>query len=196
MIRTIEPPRTAIQAAEGKMAELIGGQIHEFLNKMPQEDLENTHVTLPHNVYDLRLDALIGGEATMPTEPVSMHMLVGHGDTVTSALQLDPKEHRVVGYQYSAEAVTATHRAIAAAEALPEAQHGDYELRMLRIPALNVSAVWLKDQEGGEDRLVPVEPTDPGFVAHRAYTVDEFLHIARQRASLLYGAKDSSEMGG
>ncbi|HVT11851.1 MAG TPA: hypothetical protein VHE55_06265 [Fimbriimonadaceae bacterium] len=196
MIKTIEPPRSAIQAAEGKMAELIGGQTHGHLNEMSREDLDNTHVTLPHNVYDLRLDSLIAGEATMPTEPVALHLLVGHGDNLSSAMQLDPHATRVIGYQYSTDVVHATSRAIAAAEALPEAKAGEYELRMLRIPALNVSAVWLKDQKGKEDRLVPVAPTDPGFVAHQAYTVDEFLKIARQRASFLYGAKDSSEMGG
>ena len=57
-------------------------------------------------------------------------------------------------------AVTAT--AIAAAQALPQVGLGSFELRLLRIPALYVMALWLHTPAAIGELLLPLAPTPIG----------------------------------
>ena len=52
---------------------------------------------------------------------------------------------------------------------------GNYEVRMLRVPALYVVALWLKDLDGDDDLIVPLVPAPAFLEAGRAYREAEFL---------------------
>jgi len=53
---------------------------------------------------------------------------------------------------------------------------------MLRIPALYVIALWLKERISKGDLLVPLEPTHPAFTPGRIYTANEFEATLRRVA--------------
>ncbi|MGH3927490.1 MAG: triple tyrosine motif-containing protein, partial [Pseudonocardiaceae bacterium] len=52
---------------------------------------------------------------------------------------------------------------------------GDYEVRLLRIPALYFVALWLKDEKGRDDILIPLDPAPAPFEPGRSYRPDEVL---------------------
>jgi len=52
---------------------------------------------------------------------------------------------------------------------------GKVEARLIRVPALYVMALWLKDLDGDDDVVVPMAPAPPFLEANRPYTEREFL---------------------
>lgn len=79
--------------------------------------------------------------------------------------------------------VEATVSAVAKAEILSQEVEYDFELRLLRFPALYLMAVWLHSET--RDLFIPMGPTHHLFEANRAYEQGEF----DQR--LLEAAKES-----
>jgi hypothetical protein len=60
---------------------------------------------------------------------------------------------------------------------------GDHEPRVLRIPGLLVTAVWLKSQTpGGTDWVVPLHTKIGDLLTKEMYTMDEFLKITKPLA--------------
>src|SRR5580698_706427 len=73
-----------------------------------------------------------------------------------------------------------TRETIDLASQLPEVQSGSYELRMLRLPSVQLTdAVWLKNKGRGEDIVIPIASKSKQLVAGRKYTADDFLNVAR-----------------
>jgi hypothetical protein len=71
--------------------------------------------------------------------------------------------------------VKATAAAQKAAEKLPQVRDGNVEARVIRIPALYVMALWMKDLDGDDDVVIPMAPAPPFLEANRPYTEREFL---------------------
>ena len=59
---------------------------------------------------------------------------------------------------------------------------GEFEPRMLRIPGLLVTTVWLKSQTGGTDWVVPLHTKIGDLLKKELFTMDEFLNITRPLA--------------
>jgi hypothetical protein len=83
--------------------------------------------------------------------------------------------------------VAATRDGIAQAEALPDVQNGAFELTLLRVSALYVIALWLKNSRGGEDIIIPLPPAPPYLTAGRPHrpadVVSRLQQAARERAA-------------
>lgn len=70
--------------------------------------------------------------------------------------------------------VGATFEAVAAIEQSEEVRGSDYELRLLRIPALYTVALWLHSGTGDRDLLMPIGQCHPALDTGRLYHPDEF----------------------
>ncbi|MGH3046855.1 MAG: hypothetical protein ACRDNC_07615, partial [Gaiellaceae bacterium] len=73
--------------------------------------------------------------------------------------------------------VRATEAAVRKAETLPQLDRATYELRLVRIPAVYVIALWLKAEGNGEDVLIPIGETPPEVEPDRPYRPDELLGV-------------------
>ncbi len=75
-------------------------------------------------------------------------------------------------------------RAIEVAEAAPATAAGNYELRLIRAPALYVTAVWLKDRSGkADDFFVVVPPAPEGFQSDLLEPAADFLKKLQSQAA-------------
>jgi len=72
--------------------------------------------------------------------------------------------------------VTWTAKAIEAAEHLPEVEAGNYELAVLRVPALYVIALWLKGTgaKPPDDIFIPLEPAPTGLTGGERVSARDF----------------------
>jgi len=61
-------------------------------------------------------------------------------------------------------------------------QQGNYELRVLRVPALYVTALWLNDLLNHEDAVIPIPPTNELLKPSEVYTPSQFINILREPA--------------
>jgi hypothetical protein len=75
---------------------------------------------------------------------------------------------------------SATQRAISIAQSLPEVANGNYELRMFRLPAVYVDAIWLKNNGDGDDLFIPILSMDKNLKPFQAYKEKDFLAAVRQ----------------
>jgi hypothetical protein len=147
-----------------------------------------------HPVFDLDLLDVAKGAGLDAARPSAWRFLALEGGQPVAAAEVPstaagggaPRAQVNTG-----TLVAGTFAAIRKAEDLPEVRQGSYELRVLRIPALYVLAVWLKnDDAAGEDILFPVSPAPAGIHADRAYPPGELLDELRQPARERLGADD------
>jgi|HubBroStandDraft_1064217.scaffolds.fasta_scaffold342815_1 hypothetical protein len=70
-----------------------------------------------------------------------------------------------------------------------------FGLAQLRVPALHVEAVWLRDRAGTGGIVIPVAPTSPALSAGRRYSVAEFLAALRPAAEAALANTDPRKGG-
>lgn len=93
--------------------------------------------------------------------------------------------------------VEGTARAIKAAEKQNEVKQGNYEVRLLFIPALHISALWLVDKEGKADLAIPVEPTPSPLTPNKLMPLGDLLAFLKDQAkSKLEAYHGDEKLGG
>ncbi|HTS61031.1 MAG TPA: hypothetical protein VMH28_03350 [Candidatus Acidoferrales bacterium] len=119
-------------------------------------------LTEPHQIFSLGLNDLAAGRALEGAKPTGWRYLVRDTENVLAsaetAIREGGAEHVFSAFNASA-AVASTVRALQTARGLPEVRGGSFEQRLLRIPALYFTALWMHSTQGGEDLLVPLEPS-------------------------------------
>lgn len=75
-----------------------------------------------------------------------------------------------------------TQKAVDYARTLPQVQAGSFELRALRLPALLLDTLWLKNLAGEGDLIVPIASKDPAIHPLTVIAAPEFLAYVRERA--------------
>jgi hypothetical protein len=90
-------------------------------------------------------------------------------------------------------------QALSAAQDDPRVNSGDYEARLLRVPALKLIAVWLHG-DNVDDLFVPVAATAVGATPSRVYDASDFqsrlVDAAAQTLGQYEGAERPDELGG
>lgn len=184
-LRLAVPPRgwlEAVQATLGKRVER-SDLATKALRGARAEEL---FLAVPHPVYTLGLRALVKGEGVDAAELTGWRYLVQRGEKTVASAELhgtgagaDPRGLEVNEGPF----VRATETAIEEVTQLPHLADATYELRLLRIPAVYVVAIWLKaDDGGGGDLLVPIGATPPEVEAGRPYSPDELFAAVAEPA--------------
>lgn len=140
---------------------------------------EALDVAAPHDVYTLGLDALEAGQGLDAAELVARRVLIMRARDAVATAELDESETLSAT---EGPFAAATAAAISQVESWPAVAEGDYELRVLRLPALYFMALWLKDESGNDDLIVPLEPAPDGIEGGRGYDEEEIVGELRERA--------------
>ena len=132
----------------------------------------------PHAVHNLGLEDIRKAGALRDAPMTAWRYLVEEGGAVVASAEVgvDPKG-AVRGLDHVNEGpfVGATAAAQKAAAKLPQVRKGRVEARVVRIPALYVMALWLKDMQGDKDVVIPMAPAPPFLEANRPYSERAFL---------------------
>jgi hypothetical protein len=180
---------TALQTIQDGVDRLAGRT--EYADRaLGAAEPSNLAVAVPHDVYTLGLDDLAAGKGLDSAEAVGRRVLIMEGDRPVAAAELQDPEG---GSGFSATEgpfTEATAHAVREVEAWPVVADGEYELRVLRLPALYLMALWLKDRDGDADLVVPLEPAPTGIEAGRGYSAEELLSDLRGRARERLDAAD------
>ena len=181
-----EPALRAIQAG----VERLAGRPEYGDRALGGADPATLEAAVPHDVYTLGLDAIAEGKGLASAEPVGRRVLVMEGDRAVAAAELaDPDGGE--GFSATEGPYTeTTARAVQEVERWPVIADGEYDLRVLRLPALYLMALWLKDRDGDADLLVPLDPAPTGIDAGHGYPAGELLDALRPRARELLDSED------
>jgi hypothetical protein len=180
-INSSSPPPDALDILSrglGQIRTAPGGEAVAFAAKLTSGHEPHWSDGLPHGAYNLGLDA-ISPTAALDTAArlVGWRFLLGQ-----------PSEHPAVAAEVASVGgahefaglnrgpfVGQTLAAMQMAEAAPELRDGDFEPRFLRVPALYVVALWLKERATGKDIVIPLDPAPPELTTGRQYTGAEFM---------------------
>lgn len=113
-------------------------------------------VTRPHRKYLVASKAIVQGQLLQTAALDSWLYFLVRGESLRGAVSVaeqqgDPRF--VFAAEYDAHAAAALAKAMAIAERLPQVELRNYELRILRIPALYFLAAWLHAET--DDIIVP-----------------------------------------
>jgi hypothetical protein len=172
-------PRTAVHPA-------VHHAVRRLLDRGRGRGLRGVaapQLALPHEVFDVPLDALAGGSGLEAARATGVRHLVMDGPRVVAAAE-SPDAAPETPHMHLGATAAATAEAVRVAEALPEVQTGSYEVRLLRCAALPLVALWLHGE--ARDLLIPLDPLPPG-VTSRAYPVPELLDAVRGTAAKRLG---------
>lgn len=186
-LEVAQVPKQVIDVVTSTLGQFATGDGFDpaVLDQAQQKDLS---LSTPHPVYLLTRDPLLR-DHERPLDAAQFkrwRFLIMQGDTVISSAEVAARSPEdVKGLEFSnftdGPFVDATTRAIFAAEADERVQDGEYILRLLTVPSLYVTALWLKE-EGGADLLMPLvsapEPLDEGVL----YDIDRFVDALRTAA--------------
>jgi hypothetical protein len=175
-----KPPAEADKAATDGVLDVHRAETH---GRAPARSLREIgeggrRLASPHAVYNLGLADLVKPGVLADAPMTAWRYLVEEaGAAVASAEVGVDAKGAVRGLDHVNEGpfVKATAAAQKAAAKLPQVRDGKVEARVIRVSALYVMALWLKDLDGDDDVVIPMAPAPPFLEANRPYTEREFL---------------------
>jgi hypothetical protein len=146
----------------------------------------NAEAPPPLPVYVLPLDELAAGKAPNGGNPVVWeYLLVAGGQPIrTAEVHSDPADPQK-GFAFAAISAASSAgiaQAIEVAEKDSLIAAGRYEMRLVRVPALYVNALWLKDLKSTADSYVVIPPAPDGFQAHTIIPASDFFKLLQAKA--------------
>ena len=192
----VRPPRGAeagIPAVLSAMGDLVKvpGFVRQILGGL---QVGVPAVTTPHTLHNIGLDSLASGRGLDAAETTGMGYLVTQNTRVVASAEVALDEGgrpRGLSNFARGQDLQGTLRVFELLDDLPDVRNRAFELRVLRIPALHMRAVWLKDQDGDDDLFLPVGPPDE--VRPRPIPASQFLDELRQRAEAALSVSDDVE---
>jgi hypothetical protein len=161
----------------------LAGHPHISTEALRGATPDEVDVSTPHQIFTMGLDDLAAGRGLDAAWSVGWRYIVeAAGRPISSAettLAEDGTTH-LLSHVNEGPFVGATADAVRAVQARPELQAADYELRLLRIPAIYVMALWLHSE--ATDLLVPLAPSPVGKEGHvvpAAELMSELSQLAR-----------------
>jgi hypothetical protein len=140
-------------------------------------------------VFVATLDDLVAGKLLAAAKQTSWRYLLVQGAAPVAEAELAaarPGKQRAKGKDLEFLGLThgpftkATVDALSAAEELPQVARADYELRLLKVPALYLVALWLHGAD--EDILVPIGDPPGGLEKNKPYSEAEIVRALRDTA--------------
>ncbi len=154
----------------------------------------------PHPVYYVSLDALADGKLLAAATQASWRYLLVQDDAAVAEAELsvgrrgakgaDAKPLAFLGLTHG-PFTAATIESLGAAERLPQVAAADYELRLLKVPAVYLAALWLHG--ANDDILIPMGEGDPpgGLKKNRPYTEAAVIKALRGIVEQTKGFQDA-----
>ncbi len=161
----------------------------KFPHRMQEMRLESLSHSEPHPVYFVPLDALADGKLLAAAKQTSWRYLLVQDNAAIAEAELSVGRRGAKGaagrpLEFAGLThgpfAAATVDALGAAERLPQVASSDYELRLLRIPAVYLVALWLHGAT--DDILIPMGDPPGGLKKNQPYTESAVIEALRGAA--------------
>ncbi len=144
----------------------------------------------PHDVYSLDLAELAAGASLDAATVVGRRFLVMDGPTPVASAEVAEPDKDSAFQVNEGPYVKSTAVAIARAETDPEFANDDYEVRVLRVPALYFMGLWLRNEPGSADVVIALDPAPAPLEAGSKYRPVELLSVLAKSARERLGYDD------
>jgi hypothetical protein len=174
-----DPPAGVPESVRSTLRTLAGQakfSTEQLRNAQP-EDLD---VSTPHRIYSVGRDDILADRGLDSARPVGWRYLVeAGGQVIASAETVELEDGSQEVSQFTeGPYVGSTETVVRAARALPQLEKAGFELRLLRIPALYLMALWLHAK--ATDLLIPLAPSPIGKEGQIVPVAQLFSELSRQ----------------
>jgi len=189
-------PRQGAARLAGHLTELLREK--RTPSRMPEMRLEELSHSEPHPVYYVSLDALADGKLLAAATQASWRYLLVQDDAAVAEAELSVGRRGAKGAGAKPLAflglthgpfTAATIESLGAAERLPQVAAADYELRLLKVPAVYLAALWLHGAD--DDILIPMGEPPGGLKKNRPYTEAAVIKALRGVVAQTKGFQDA-----
>src|SRR5215471_2294373 len=207
-IITRNAPRGAATVLAANVTDMLRAKHipHGMKADVHPQELEHSE---PHPVYVATLDDLAAGKLLSAARQTGWRYLLVHDDEVVAEAELSagrPAAKGAKGAKKSRSAKkeeltfaglthgpfsAATVEGLHAAESLPQVEKDDYELRLLKVPAVYLVALWLHG--ANEDILVPLGQPPAGLKKNKPYTEATVIRALRPTVARTKEFQDAYE---
>jgi len=145
---------------------------------------EDVTVSLtPHRIYTIDLTDLVASKGIGAARLLGWRVFhaADHDAVIESYCDENDEDHHFGGVNRGPY-VGGTRRALEVAAAHPRVAEEDFEVRLLRLPGIHVSALWLHGTPPEAQLLIPMEPLFSDHDTGTAYPADQFLDDLRPLA--------------
>jgi Papain-like cysteine protease AvrRpt2 len=177
----------------------LKGILQTYYNK----DFDNNTIEaengfkIPHYSYSIKLDE-IKKDFKLPETPNSLRIVEINGQIPLALyeLKLNEKEPELFQMNVSKDYFQLIDEGLGRLKEVAEKNKYLGEIRLIKVPALNLEAFWLHYSEQGEDIICPLRrfENDSEINKSKSYTVKEFIKILQELSSRL--GKMDDTMGG
>jgi hypothetical protein len=193
-------PITLRNAPRGAAAQLVAhltdlARERKLPHRMPQMHLETLSHSEAHPVYFVPLDALAKGKLLDAAKQTGWRYLLVQDNAAVAEAELSvsrgaksAKASKTATTARPLQFASLTHGpfaaatvdALGAAERLPQVERDDYEMRLIKIPAVYFVALWLHGAKG--DILIPMGDPPGGLERNKPYTEAQIIEALRGSA--------------
>jgi hypothetical protein len=177
--------------------------LHEFsdnsrfsTDKLRGARTEELDVSTPHQVFTVGLDDIMADRGLDSAKQVGWRYLVeAAGEPIASAETTESEDGVQVMSQFTeGPFVESTAAAVRNAHRLPQLEKAGFELRLLRIPAIYLMALWLHSKS--TDLLIPLAPSPIGKEGQIVPVAQLFSELSRQARATARSDRDHTEEHG
>nr|GFC93809.1 hypothetical protein [Tanacetum cinerariifolium] len=182
-----KPVSTEIQhlVTEGLLAE---SNQHALLESMGGGEASTANLSFPHEAYFMQLNDVAEGKPLAAAYPTGTRVLLTDGrNQVYSAAEVNQGEPKARPVHFEErehlQPMLEGIERFSAKNSPARMMYKDLEMRLLRIPALYITAVWLHNEQKDIELLMPVGSVSPPLEAYRVYNGASFLRTIQQAAA-------------
>jgi hypothetical protein len=171
-----QPPQQVAEVTQNKLQEMALGQ-HFRIAPLATAQASQIQISSGHAVYNIGLDDLLSNKPLSALPLTAWRFIVRSGATEAAAAETftDPQKGTAdFASVNSGPFVSGTITALQTIATDPAFAQGDWEGRMIRVPALYVMAIWAHDKKTGNDIIRVTAPAPPYLDTAKNYTWDEF----------------------
>jgi hypothetical protein len=191
-----EPPRQVVETVQSTFRAMIDtGSVRLPALRNPPGPLA---LAQPHQIFSLGLADLAAGRGLEAAKSTGWRYLVHAGENPVASAETSVaptgSEHVFSAFN-SGPLVASTVEAIRMVQGLPQVSRGTFEMRLLRVPALYFTALWVHGAQATDDVLVPLEPS-PGVVTGKPVPAAPLLQELASKAKSVPAVGPTDRTGG
>jgi hypothetical protein len=179
-----EPPRQVIEITRHQLQDMAQ-QKHFTVAPLAAAEPSKIELTSGHAVYNIGLSDLLTDKPITAAPFTAWRFIVNAGtpDSAAAETLQDPEQGIPIFASVNAGPfVTGTIAALKALATDSAFAKGNWEGRMIRIPALYIMAIWAHEKKTNADLIRVTAPVPPYLDANKTYTWPEFKAALQQPA--------------
>jgi hypothetical protein len=179
-----EPPRQVTEITKHQLQDMAQ-QKHFTIAPLAAAEPGKIELVSGHPVYNIGLSDILSDKPITAAPFTAWRFIVNAGtpDSAAAETLQDPEQGIPTFASVNAGPfVTGTIAALKSLPTDPAFAKGDWEGRMIRIPALYIMAIWAHEKKTNADLIRVTAPVPPYLDANKTYTWAEFKAALQQPA--------------